>query len=169
MSIEKYIADVIAREGGYVNHPDDAGGPTKFGITLKTLADWRSHEVDASDVEALGVDEAYQIYKQNYLIGPGINNISDDKLKALMFDTAVHCGAVRAVKFLQEAIGARQDGVIGPVTIQLINNMIPLVVRVKYLSLRIRYNGAIISADPTQAVFAKGWSNRVGDLLEKLI
>lgn len=33
MNIEKYLDELIKREGGYVNNPADRGGATKYGIT----------------------------------------------------------------------------------------------------------------------------------------
>lgn len=170
MSIEKYIATIIEREGGYVDHPADRGGPTKFGITLKTLRDFRMPaSTTAKDVEDLSPEEAYQIYKQNYLVKPGIHNIADYGLQALMLDTAVHSGPGRAIKILQQALGIKDDGIIGSVTIQCANALEPSILRRKYLSSRIRYIGGIITSDPTQAVFARGWMNRCGDLLETLV
>ena len=35
MTVDQMIDDILRREGGYVNHPADKGGPTKYGITLK--------------------------------------------------------------------------------------------------------------------------------------
>ncbi len=40
--IEAIAAEIVAREGGYVNDPDDPGGPTKYGVTLATLR-WKIH------------------------------------------------------------------------------------------------------------------------------
>ncbi|EJY0890163.1 hypothetical protein OE991_005197, partial [Escherichia coli] len=34
-SKDKIFDEVLGKEGGYVNHPDDKGGPTKWGITEK--------------------------------------------------------------------------------------------------------------------------------------
>ena len=53
MTVEQLIEDVIAREGGYVAHPADTGGPTKFGVTRATLSRWRGHHVTAAAVQAL--------------------------------------------------------------------------------------------------------------------
>ena len=40
-AIEQILDDILRREGGYVNHPADRGGPTNFGITAQTLGNWR--------------------------------------------------------------------------------------------------------------------------------
>ena len=43
--VDDLISDIIRREGGYVNHPDDRGGPTNYGITQATLSEWRRQPV----------------------------------------------------------------------------------------------------------------------------
>ena len=48
--LQTLIAELIQREGGYVDDPDDRGGPTKYGITLATLQAWRHTPVSAADV-----------------------------------------------------------------------------------------------------------------------
>lgn len=35
--LDRHIRAIIAREGGWVDDPDDSGGPTNYGITLETL------------------------------------------------------------------------------------------------------------------------------------
>lgn len=69
--------DIVAREGGFVNDPDDPGGATKHGITLATLrrlgldlnGDGR---IDANDVRKLTQEQAVQIMVENYFRRPGI-------------------------------------------------------------------------------------------------
>jgi hypothetical protein len=36
-SVEAIADEIIAREGGYVNDPDDPGGATNFGVTIHTM------------------------------------------------------------------------------------------------------------------------------------
>ena len=167
MSIEKYIVNIINREGGFVDHPDDKGGATKYGITLKTLADWRNTNITADDIKSLHVEEAYKIYKENYLVKSGIINIKDYKLQAIMLDTAINSGVSQSVKFLQQALGIKDDGIIGSVTIQCANAAILEPLRRKYIGLRIRFLGRLITKNPSQAIFAAGWLNRCCDLLEE--
>ena len=54
---------LLAHEGGFVEHPDDPGGATKFGITGRTLARFRGAKVTREAVMALTRDEAGEVYR----------------------------------------------------------------------------------------------------------
>ncbi len=69
-SVDAMIDDVIRREGGFVDHPADRGGPTKFGITQAALARYLGRAVTAAEVDALSPDQAKQIYRRDYYQAP---------------------------------------------------------------------------------------------------
>ena len=73
------IGEIIKREGGFVDHPSDRGGPTKFGITLRTLRAWRGQPVTREDVRTLTKAEARQIYAERYIQSPKIDQIADTR------------------------------------------------------------------------------------------
>ena len=120
------IADaIVAREGGYVNDPDDPGGATKWGVTIGTLrrlgrdltGDGR---VTVADVKRLSQSQARDIYVEHYFRRPRIGDLPD-KLHATVFDMYVNAGA-NSVRILQRLLGrmgqgVTVDGVIGPQTI----------------------------------------------------
>jgi len=166
MTDSDIIGDIIKREGGYVDHPADKGGPTKFGITLATLAEWRGYAVNAGDVEALTEAEAWKIYRKRYLEDTRIVKIANPDLRAIVLDAAVNHGPVQAIRQLQRALGVPDDGVIGAVTLAALPYLNPRTVCVKQLAQRARFYGKIISHDHSQAVFAAGWADRLADLLE---
>lgn len=116
MMIDQILADVLRREGGFVDHPADRGGPTKYGITLRTLADWRGAAVTREDIRALSSDEAAAIYRRRYVEQPGFTAVADDRLRAFLVDYAVHSGPATAVKALQRALHVEPDGVFGAQT-----------------------------------------------------
>lgn len=98
-------------EGGYSDNSHDPGGETRFGISKRAYPDL--------DIENLTEDEAREIYRRDYwdavsgdLLPPGVSTV--------VFDCAVNLGPNRAVKFLQLAVGAKADGVIGPLTLAAI-------------------------------------------------
>src|ERR1041384_4619075 len=121
------IDDLIRREGStYSDHPADRGGPTKYGITLRTLRAWRhriepSQITDASDVEALTEEEARAIYTAMYVINPRFIELNDVRLQALLVDCGVQHGTERATRWLQEALGVKVDGDLGPLTLAAAN------------------------------------------------
>ena len=65
MDVETMIDEILVKEGGYVNHPADRGGPTNFGITQKTLSRYLEVAVTAEMVKALDVETARDIYELN--------------------------------------------------------------------------------------------------------
>jgi lysozyme family protein len=123
-SVESIAADIVRREGGFVNDPDDPGGATKHGFTLNTLKNLKSDltgdgRIDVADVKALTPARAAEIYIRHYYRAPRID-LLPEPLQASVFDMQVNAGA-NAVKLLQRLLGAfglplTDDGVIGPLT-----------------------------------------------------
>ena len=120
------IADaIIAREGGYVNDPDDPGGATNFGVTVHTMrrlgldltGDGR---VDAADVRRLSRDQARSIFIDGYFNAPRISELPSI-LHATVFDMQVNAGTwgVRLLQRLVTEMGfpTADDGRIGPLTL----------------------------------------------------
>lgn len=117
--------EIIDREGGYVNDPDDPGGATKYGVTIHTMRRLGldldgDGNVTASDVRRLNKDQATEIFLKHYYYAPRIAELPP-MLHASVFDMYVNAGT-NAVKILQRLL--RQmgepisvDGGIGPQTI----------------------------------------------------
>ena len=124
-SVEAIAEEIVAREGGYVNDPDDPGGATKYGVTLGTMrrlgldltGDGR---IDAADVRVLPMAKAVEIFTEHYYRRPRIDELPE-AIRPSVFDMYVNAGA-NAVKILQRLLGdmghrVTVDGVIGPQTI----------------------------------------------------
>ncbi|MDJ0827158.1 MAG: holin-associated N-acetylmuramidase [Rhodobacter sp.] len=125
-SVEAIADEIVAREGGYVNDPDDPGGATKYGVTIGTVArlgldlddDGR---ITPEDVKRLTKVQARQIFVDHYFHRPRISALPE-ALQASVFDMFVNAGG-NAVKILQRLLndmGQRisVDGAIGPQTIE---------------------------------------------------
>ena len=167
MKTKDIIDGILKREGGYVNNSADRGGPTKFGITRKTLQAWRGGLVTVNGVKSLGEDEARQIYEREYLVRPRIGEIKSISLRVFMLDSAVQHGPRRAIRWLQKIAGVPVDGIIGPVSLEAINRLDSAALYRKLVAERCRFYGRIITRDPTQAVFAAGWANRIAEFIEE--
>jgi lysozyme family protein len=167
--IGKTIDDILAREGGYVNHSADPGGVTNFGITIGTLSGWRRQRVTPEEVKALSELEARQIYRSFYIERPGFLQILSDAVFAVVVDTAVNFGPAKATAFLQLALGVAADGILGPKTRAALDKADGGTVYRKIVAERIRYRGRRITAEPSQAVFAKGWLARDAEFVERAV
>jgi len=123
-TVEEIAAEIVAREGGYVDDPADPGGPTKYGVTLATMkrlgidltGDGR---VDAADVQRLTKGRAVEIFVAHYFRRSGISRLPA-VLQPSVFDMYVNAGA-SAVRILQRLLTEMgfpcdDDGVIGPRT-----------------------------------------------------
>ena len=56
-----WLEALMRVEGGYSNHKDDPGGPSRYGVTIATLSDWRGEKCNIEDVSSLTEDEAKSI------------------------------------------------------------------------------------------------------------
>lgn len=165
MTNNDIINKILEDEGGYVNHPNDKGGPTNFGITLQTLSEWRHQEQTEDDVKNLSKEEAIIILYQKYLTAPGFIAIPYWDLKYLVVDMWVNHGPKNATLIIQRALGLPGDGIMGKHTLQSIVEQATVDTFRKVLAERIRFYGRIIKKNPDQAVFAAGWMDRVADFL----
>lgn len=159
------IRKTIEHEGGYVNHPNDKGGCTKYGITLPTL---QKHQFSATceDILNLPIEHAVSIYKLDY--AEPFLFIEENPLFSFMFNAAVQHGTKTAVRMLQAAVGVATDGRIGPVTRQaviLAHHENPSGLLARITALRLRYYADILQ-NPKQLVFARGWLRRIAADLE---
>lgn len=111
------LALMFGHEGGYVNAKSDRGGPTKYGITHKTLAAHSGvKSVTAEQVKAMPKAEAEAIYRKSYWTQSG-GDLLPVGLDYAAFDYGVNSGPARAVKSLQAVVGVAQDGIVGGQTL----------------------------------------------------
>lgn len=150
---------MFGHEGGYSNHPSDPGGPTKYGVTLKTLrAHRRNPNLKADDVKALTLAEAEDVYRRSYWTQSG-GDLLPAGLDYSAFDYGVNSGPATAVKRLQRVLGIGQDGIVGSQTLAAIDAYPGGVGEVikAYGEERMRYLRSL----GTWGTFGRGWTIRV--------
>lgn len=174
------LARQCKREGGYVDHTMDHGGPTKFGITIPTLSAHRGYPVSAADVRTLEIFEAIAIYRAGWWDHPRLQ-LSEwpaayAGLAEVVLDAAPMFGNGRklAAFWVQEGINRYRppgsssvavDGWMGPLTrtaLQLCHEA-PLIAC--SVVMRCRKHIAVVKERPDQIAFLEGWHNRATDWL----
>jgi len=181
VTIDQLIDEVIAREGGYVNHPNDRGGPTNFGITQQVA---RAYGF-TGDMKALPRSTAAAIYKERYWTAPKFDQIAAvfPQLAHEMFDTGINMGQATVAKFVQRVLnvcnrGASDypditaDGQIGRMTIAAAQGLKSKrgsaageVLRKAIDGLQAARYVEIAENNKSQEDFAYGWlANRIGVL-----
>lgn len=148
---EKALRWIFESEGGYVNHPNDPGGETKYGISKKSYPHL--------DIRNLTKEEAREIYIRDFW-----KKIRGDEISAplniCVFDMAVNSGVDRAVRLLQSQIGAAEDGIVGPETLKYVK-ILDYDWR-NFLWCRLDYYNNLKQAK----YFLRGWNNRLIKLRE---
>lgn len=143
---------VLHHEGGYVNHPNDPGGETIYGISR------RSHP----DVWAKGrptLEDAKRIYHRDYWL-PIKADAMPFPVALMAFDSAVNAGNRRAAILLQRALRVTADGSIGPVTLAAANRADTRTLVNHIAAERIVFNSDLSN----WGSFGLGWSRRVVDV-----
>ena len=120
----KSLEMILKHEGGFVDHPKDPGGMTNLGVTKAVYDKWIGRESSEAEMRALTQDDVAPIYKKKYWDRCKCDNLPSGADWSV-FDWAVNSGTGRASKAMQKIVGAKQDGAIGPKTLQMIANEKP--------------------------------------------
>lgn len=133
MDATTLIDDVIDREGGYVDHPADRGGPTRYGITQAVAR----AEGYAGPIRDLPRPLTARIYRARYWQAPNFAAVAihAPALAAELFDTGVNMGPTVAATFLQRVLNALNreqrdwpdlavDGAIGARTLHALDTLL---------------------------------------------
>lgn len=159
----KFFEYVLKVEGGYVNHKNDKGGETNYGIT-KAVAVANGY---TGDMKSLPKATAQKIYEKKYYLAFKLDKVLSDKVSFSIFDFVVNAGR-NGIKKAQEAVNLSYgkkvlevDGAIGATTLKYINMMSTTKFLATYHKLQRDYYRAIVKNNKSQEVFLKGWLNRV--------
>lgn len=145
------VAKTLVHEGGYVNNPDDKGGPTNFGITQA--------DMPGVDMRTITPEQATEYYREHYWKDL-YSQIESQDVADKLFDMGVLTGIGEAVKLLQRTLRIVADGVFGPGTLTAVNQIGDGVLEDYKATLRAHYE-AIVAAHPVDVEFIDGWENRV--------
>lgn len=148
-NIDRVLDNLIEREGGYVNHPNDPGGETKYGISKRSFPD--------EDIKNLTPQRAKELYLQHYVKPHRINDINDEGVAELLLDWVVNGGP--AVRSLQRLLDVTIDGIIGDETLSALNTTPSHTIYRQFLYDRLFY---LVSL--TKHPFIKGWMRRLINL-----
>ncbi len=168
ITVHEIIMEVIHREGGYVNHPNDKGGPTKYGVTQRTLSAYYGRQATIDDVKNLDIEQAEEIFFRRYFVGPRLDTLPTS-LHAILVDTAVLFGPRDAVEFAQSICNQagfgplNEDGIVGPNTRRTIKSAVDEMGDFFINAIveeRITYHRHRVEEKPSQIVFLDGWINR---------
>lgn len=179
-SVDDIIDEVIRREGGFVNDPQDGGGATNYGISLKYirgigLDNNNDGTINEADILLVTKKQAAMLYKQDFYY-KNHYDILDKNFRAIMLDMAVMSGGARASTLLQETLNdlecrpeLKEDGMVGARTKAALDYCISIYGVAGVMNAltikRIEFYRAICERRPSQYKFLAGWTNRAQEFL----
>jgi lysozyme family protein len=164
------IKTILNHEGRYVNDPQDPGGATNFGISLRFLKATGDLElgdldhdgdIDSNDIKAMSINQAIELYKKYWWDKYNYEKIINQVLAIKLFDLAVNMGQKQAVICLQRAIRALhgtpliEDGILGPKTIYNVN-----LLNTQALLSSLKSEAAGFYRSLNKPKYINGWLNR---------
>lgn len=150
------LALVLKSEGGWSDNPADPGGATMKGVTLANFRRYVKADASKADLREISGEQVATVYRRFYWDAVAGAELPGG-IDYAVFDFAVNSGPGRAAKYLQAAVGAAQDGRIGPATLGAVGARPSGAVIDDLCDARL----AFLRRLPAWPVFGKGWSDRV--------
>ena len=149
---DKSFERLIDHEGGYVNHPNDPGGETKWGISKRSYPHL--------DIANLTREDAKEIYRRDFWVAGHMHKFHP-AVAFQVFDAAVNHGIGNAIRILQRALDVADDGHIGPITMKAAEKIGVNDQLLRFVAYRIKFWTKL----STWNSFGRGWANRAADNL----
>lgn len=153
---------ILSWEGGFSNDKDDKGGATMKGITISTYRSIFGSKKTVEDLKKMTIVEWETIYKRHYWNRWMADNINSQSVANLLVDWLWMSGTW-AVKHAQKALGVKADGIVGPKTLNAINNY-PNEKSLFYILWNARRDYILRISVAKQKKFRQGWLNRLSGI-----
>jgi lysozyme family protein len=166
-------------EGGWSDHPDDRGGPTNYGITMKAMREYFKYkgwgEPTLDDLKKITPQDRQELYKTLYWDFINLDLCQNRKTAIVIFDQSVNRGAqhsafmVQSVLVVQFRAKIKVDGQMGPLTYQALSAIKEEKFLLKFFELAQQEYVQIVKHDPSQIINLSGWLNRTYSFLDLLV
>lgn len=166
-AVDQAFEFIIGHEGGFDSTSTDPGNWTGGAVGKGELKGTK-YGVSAAaypslDIANLTLDDAKEIFKRDYW-----DKVSGDELEPplalLLADAAYNSGPQRAIRWLQTAVGAKVDGVLGPATVGAVNAHASArggaATLAEFMAQRMVFDASL----PTWKTFGLGWARRLAML-----
>jgi len=155
-NFSRALSLVLKHEGGWSDHPADPGGATMKGVTLANFRRFVKPGATKDDLRKITDEQVATVYRRHYWDAVAGAELPGG-IDFAVFDFAVNSGPDRAAKFLQQAVGAKVDGKIGPSTLAATKKLMRATVINDLCDKRMTF----LKGLKTWPTFGKGWTSRV--------
>jgi lysozyme family protein len=126
INFDVVIPTILKQEGGFVDDPNDHGGSTNFGLSLRFLKTIYPN-ADREFVKNLTKEQAINIYREHLWNPMRYNELPNVQFATKVFSMAVNCGYEIAIRCLQRALNCleipcEEDGILGSQTLAAANS-----------------------------------------------
>lgn len=170
--LDRALELLHGHEKGLADVKQDRGGRTLDGVTQATYNGYRRAKgLAVRDVAQMTVDERREIYRDRYWLAASCDKLPWP-LSYATFDASVNSGPRRAAEWLQAGLGVAVDGKIGPKTVAAAHAAVREGDARKVLNVvkaRADFVTELVQRSPSQAVFIKGWTRRLMDVLARCL
>ena len=155
----------------YSDDPDDAGGETHWGVSLKVIV--QNYHLNPEDLKLPNFDKGCMrdllediakevVYRPHFWDSGKYKDIIVQDVASKTFDAAVNMGPHNAVECLQKAVvllGNKIDidGSLGPITLAAVNDLDHQYLLKTMCATLTDYYNANVARIPKNAKFLKGW------------
>lgn len=178
MSFDAAIRFTLRHEGGFNHHPNDPGGATNYGISLRALKQAgdaalavfdvdQDGELTPEDMRMMRREDAIEHYREHYW-SPRYDAINSPRMAIKLFDMGVNMGRHQAVTLLQRALQVNRpaivdDGIFGPITLAATNGVMathPNQMMQELQNQQARFYFGLVNENAQRRPFLVGWLRR---------